>query len=149
MALENISIKQIAHDSIEYLHIVALRQRILREPLGLRYTSEQLDNETDEFIFAAYDGSTIIGCLHLKPVEKNVMQMRQVAVDESLQGKGIGKILVQRAEQFARERDYQKIILHSRNTAIPFYEKLGYSVIGDEYIEVTIPHHTMHKGIKN
>nr|MBP8249907.1 GNAT family N-acetyltransferase [Chitinophagales bacterium] len=37
---------------------------------------------------------------------------------------------------------------HARDTAIPFYEKLGYSRVGEEFEEVTIPHWEMGKSLK-
>jgi len=37
--------------------------------------------------------------------------------------------------------------MHARKTAIGFYEKSGYSVIGDEFTEVGIPHFEMVKKI--
>jgi predicted GNAT family N-acyltransferase len=37
--------------------------------------------------------------------------------------------------------------MHARKTALGFYEKLGYRVAGDEFIEVTIPHYVMEKDL--
>ena len=37
------------------------------------------------------------------------------------------------------------MILHARETAVVFYEKLGYSSLGDQFEEVTIPHWAMEK----
>ena len=36
-------------------------------------------------------------------------------------------------------------LMHARANAVGFYEKMGYKVIGDEFIEVTIPHYVMEK----
>ena len=35
--------------------------------------------------------------------------------------------------------------MHARETAVGFYEKLGYKVVGDKFTEVTIPHYVMEK----
>ena len=37
------------------------------------------------------------------------------------------------------------MVLHARETAVGFYEKLGYKTSGDKFIEVTIPHFPMQK----
>jgi predicted GNAT family N-acyltransferase len=37
------------------------------------------------------------------------------------------------------------MMMHARDTAIGFYEKFGYKVMGDEFIEVNVPHHVMVK----
>ena len=35
--------------------------------------------------------------------------------------------------------------LHARDTAIPFYKKLGYECVGEPFVEVTILHQAMQK----
>ena len=72
--------------------------------------------------------------------------MRQLAVATELQGRGLGKTLVRYAESFARQSGYQEIVLHARESAVRFYEKLGYTRQGDCFTEVTIPHYQMRKG---
>ena len=49
------------------------------------------------------------------------------------------------AENLARDRGYNKISMHARKNATGFYEKVGYKVVGDEFVEVTIPHYNMEK----
>jgi len=49
------------------------------------------------------------------------------------------------AENLARDKGYKKIMMHARDTAIGFYEKLGYKITSDEFIEVNVPHHVMEK----
>jgi GNAT superfamily N-acetyltransferase len=68
-----------------------------------------------------------------------------MAVLSGLQGKGIGRVLMTFAENIARDRGYRKINMHARKTAVGFYEKLGYSISGPEFEEVTIPHFEMEK----
>jgi GNAT superfamily N-acetyltransferase len=71
--------------------------------------------------------------------------MRQVAVLPQLQGQGIGTMLVQYSENLARQAGFQRMILHARETAVPFYEKLGYARVGNLFEEVTIRHWKMEK----
>jgi ribosomal protein S18 acetylase RimI-like enzyme len=77
--------------------------------------------------------------------EPGSVRLRQMAVLNNLQGKGIGRALMQFAENIARDRGFQKITMHARQTAVGFYEKLGYRVCGQEFEEVTIPHYVMEK----
>ena len=71
-----------------------------------------------------------------------------MAVQNNLQGKGIGASMMNFAENVARDAGYKKIRMHARKTAIGFYEKLGYSVIGNEFLEVSIPHYVMEKRLR-
>lgn len=142
-----IIIREIEYGSSEYQDEVKLRDEILRKPLGLVFTPEQLAEEVNEFHLCAFANEEIVGCLLLKPIDKVVIKMRQVAVKSDLQNSGIGKQLVLFSESFAREKGYSIITMHARNSAVPFYEKLGYKKEGNEFIEVTIPHYTMIKNL--
>ena len=83
----------------------------------------------------------------LVPLDKSTVQLRQMAVTSGLQGKGIGSVLMQFAENISRDRGYKKLIMHARKTAVGFYEKLGYQKKGDEFSEVTLPHFVMEKNL--
>lgn len=80
------------------------------------------------------------------PIEKKV-KMRQVAVELSYRGQGLGTELVKYAEEYCRKNDYRVIVLHARKTALNFYERLGYKKAGFEFIEVGIPHYKMKKEV--
>lgn len=81
----------------------------------------------------------------LTPVHENSLRLRQMAVGNGLQGKGIGRVLMSFAENIARDMGKQKVMMHARKSAVGFYEKLGYKVCSDEFEEVTIPHYVMEK----
>ena len=68
-----------------------------------------------------------------------------MAVQQDMQLRGIGASIMSFAENLARDKGFRYMIMHSRNTAIGFYEKLGYKVNGDEFIEVGISHYVMEK----
>ena len=140
-------VSQIAHGSTEYEATVALRRAILREPLGLDFSQQELNDERADFHVACYDGGELVGCLVLVPQPHGVVKMRQVAVALNVQGRGIGRALCEFAEAFARERGFVEITLHARTSAVPFYEKLGYERVGEEFEEVTIPHWAMRKAL--
>lgn len=146
MAL-NLTFRSIHHGSVEYALTVALRDRVLRHPLGLYFTPEQLEAESDEFHLTAWDDHQLLACLVLKPVDAFTVKMRQVAVQENLQGQGIGKKLVAYAETFACEHLFKTMVLHARESAIPFYLVQGYELFGEPFTEVSIPHRAMRKNL--
>lgn len=128
--------------------MVALRTRVLRDPLGLKFTPEQLAAEWDQRHFACLDQNwNLKGCLTLVGQEKGRVKMRQVAVDPASQGKGVGQFMVEQSEAWAREHGFGIMALHARKTAVPFYEKLGYRTEGEEFEEVGIPHFSMTKNL--
>jgi ribosomal protein S18 acetylase RimI-like enzyme len=93
----------------------------------------------------AYEDDQMLGCCMLVEEEPGTVRLRQMAVVNDLQGKGIGKALMQFAENLARDRGYKKITMHARKNALGFYEKMGYRKVGQEFEEITIPHYVMEK----
>lgn len=138
-------LKQIYHGTNEYKQMVQLRKEILRQPLGLSFTEEELENEKNEILIAAFDEDEILGCCVLCKVDENIIRLRQMAVLDYVQGKGIGASIMTFAENIAIDKGYKSMIMHARNNAIGFYEKFGYKVKGNEFNEVNIPHHVMEK----
>jgi N-acetylglutamate synthase-like GNAT family acetyltransferase len=145
-------------NSIEYIELdfksdlqkqsVLLRDEILRKPLGLEFSKDELEEESNQFHLAAVSDNIILGILLLQVIDSQRIKMRQVAVQKKLQGKGIGKALVLFSEKFAMNKGYTKMGLHARMEAVPFYEKLGYETFGEQFIEVNIPHYFMSKELK-
>ncbi len=138
-------LKQIDHGTKEYQQMIALRYQILRQPLGLSFSTEELEKEKENLLIAAFDDDDMLGCCMLTPINNQTLQIRQMAVQNNLQGKGIGASLMSFIENLARDKGYKCLMMHARNTAIGFYEKFGYKVMGNEFIEVDVPHHVMEK----
>ncbi len=76
-----------------------------------------------------------------------VFKMRQVAVNSSLQGKGIGKQLIQFVEIEAQKIGITHFELNARKSAVPFYLSMNYKIASDEFQEVGIPHFKMKKAL--
>ncbi len=141
-------ILQIAFGTPAFDEAVQLRYEVLRRPLGLTYTEEQLAAEYDQLHLAAYsNNSVLIGYLNLTPQDVEVVKMRQVAVAPDCQGKGVGKALVKAAEDLASQSGYKTMVLHARETAVPFYNALEYNSVGAQFEEVGIPHFRMEKAL--
>ena len=136
---------QVHHGTKEYDQTVALRNEVLRMPLGLAFSEEELPEEKDSFHLALSKGAEPVACLVLEPLDERHIKMRQFAVRESCQGKGFGRELENYAHSFAKGRGYEEIVLHARETALGFYGKLGYEAEGDSFTEVGLPHLAMRK----
>ena len=139
------ALKIIDHGSAQYQQMVKLRDDILRKPLGLSFTKEELEKEKEHLLIGAYEDDKMLACCMLVEENQKTVRLRQMAVLNDLQGKGIGKALMIFAENLARDRGYKKITMHARKNAIGFYEKMGYVRVGNEFEEITIPHYLMEK----
>lgn len=141
--------KEIIYGTPEHQEMIDLRNRILREPWGLVFSDEDLKREKHDFLLCCCNekNDKIIGCCVLTPMNDNTLQLRQMAVESFRQRKGVGTKVLLFAEEIARQNQYKYIYLHARKEAIAFYHKFGYTIEGDEFIEVGMPHYEMLKNI--
>lgn len=145
--MEGITIQQVQVGTPEYQQVYDLREAILRKPIGLSLANEDLSKDKEDIIFSASEGGNIIGCLMLTHKDADTIKFRQMAVAEEMQGKKIGNLLMEAAEELSRNKGYKKVSLHARETAAGFYSKLGYAITSGLFTEVGIPHYVMEKDI--
>ena len=124
-----------------------LRDTILRIPLGLVFhlTPEQIEAEKQDFHFGMFDGDELVACVIATPIGEGQYQIRQMAVIDSLQGTGVGRALMRNAERRLKQAGASDIMLQARDIATGFYEKLGYTPVGDWFQHVGIAHLEMRK----
>jgi predicted GNAT family N-acyltransferase len=138
-------IHPIIHGSADYAAAVNMRRAILRMPLGLDFTSTQLAAEVGDIHLAAFESDELVGTVLLSSYDDQTMKLRQMAVDDAVQGQGIGAQLLAAAEAETRAAGKTRITLAARVTAQPFYARNGYTAMGDVFVEVTLPHIVMQK----
>ena len=94
-------------------------------------------------VFAS-EGGRLTGCLRIYHKEKDVLQIGRVAVLENYRGHGLGFRLMRKAIDYIIESCIEtKIYLEAQTYAIGFYEKLGFEVVSDEFLDEGIPHKGM------
>ena len=125
--------------------MVELRYQMLRKPLGLTFTPQDLAAEKNDILICCFEDDKIEACCMLTETDPKTVRLRQMVVTDVLQGKGIGRVLMSFAENIARDRGYRRLTMHARKSAVGFYEKNGYKICSGEFEEVTIPHYVMEK----
>ena len=115
--------------------------------MGLTFSSADLAKDKDDVHMGAFDGDVLLASLILTDMADGTIKMRQVAVDDLQQSKGLGRNLVKYADDYARDKGFKLIHCHARDTAKEFYLKQGYKVVGDEFTEVGIKHYYMEKAL--
>ena len=141
-------IKQVEHASDDYRRILAVRHAILRAPLGLGWSPDDLAGEDEQLHFGLFDDDdTLVACAVVKLLSDATAKARQMAVEEPYRGRGRGRELFEGVEAALRQRGISRIEMDARKTAVGFYEKLGYHIEGGEFLQVTIPHFRMVKDI--
>jgi N-acetylglutamate synthase-like GNAT family acetyltransferase len=143
----NIDIREIKYNTEDYNQELKLRDNVLRKPLGLSLYDENLKAEKDDFHIGAYANGHLVGVLILTKQSVKEIKMRQVAVSEQWRSLKVGTALVRYAEQYAKNKGYETVLMHARKTAREFYLKLGYESVDEEFLEINIPHYCMRKSL--
>lgn len=141
----SLSIKRIEMNDATYEAMVALRDEVLRRPIGLSINNDDLSQDIPDIKLVAMDGDQVVGCVMLKRKSETTLKLRAMAVSPLIQKVGIGRLLVHEAERIARAEGFTVIEMNARIVAQAFYERLGYRVVSDEFEEVGIPHVLMKK----
>lgn len=139
----------IEYKSRAYDEMISLRHRVLREPLGLVFSEQDLLPDADDILLGLSVASmdTIAACCILSPQDVQIVKLRQMAVDDTVRKSGIGTSMLAFAEYVAEKKGFETVILHARKNAVGFYEKYDYKIVGEEFTEVGIPHYKMIKQI--
>lgn len=123
--------------SSRYEQLVELRYKILLEPLGLKFLDSHRQQEANYLHIGCIENldDRLIGGLILAPVDNDTIRLMQVAVDSKYQREGVGRDLIQYAQERAKEAGYNRIIMHAMLSVVHFYEKNGFHQEGDIFEE--------------
>ena len=137
--LDDIVYKIIEFGSTDYESELALRDKVLRKPLGIELSLDR-ELEKGEIHFGAFYNGSLVACLVVKTFSDSSAKIRQMAVEPEFRAKGIGASLMKAAESYLETHGVRSISLNAREYALEFYLKLGYQVVGERFTEVGIPH---------
>lgn len=124
-----------------------LRWRMLREPWNQPKGSEkdELEERALHVMVCIEDRVPVaVGRAHFNTdIEA---QIRFMAVEPRFQNTGLGSVILKKLEDEVRQLGAQYVILHSREEAVPFYERHGYTVVSQSHtLFETVVHFLMKK----
>lgn len=106
---------------------------------------EEIDQyEESSTHFLLYDDQHAIGTGRFRVID-GVGKVERICVLKNARKSGAGKLIMTAIEDFARNEGISTAKLNAQTQAIKFYEKLGYQVVSDEFLDAGIPHKTMKK----
>ena len=130
-----------------YLDALSIRYTVFVDEQQVPKALEVDENEAAAIHFVLYEEDQPLATLRLLPLSPSQVKLQRMAVQQDARQKSLGKQLILFAENYANEQGYQTITLGAQQTAIPFYEKIGYQLQGEPSMDAGIPHITMHKTI--
>ena len=99
-------------------------------------------------ISAPTESSVLVGVASFYPrpcpcaSQVDAVQLRFMAVDPAAQRRGVGRSLLDRAIEELRQQQVPLLWANGRDTALGFYERAGFTVVGEGFIhEPGLPHH--------
>jgi GNAT superfamily N-acetyltransferase len=128
-----------------------LRRRVLRAEAP--EASVVFDGDDDagalHLAAAAVDGGDLVGVASFFPSpypgEPGAYQLRGMAVVPEVQGTGIGARLLAEGVARVRARGVPLLWANGRDSAVGFYERQGWKVVGDGFVygPMKLPHHVV------
>lgn len=92
--------------------------------------------------FFLKDGERVIAYLRAYSTESGVLRLGRVLT--LIRGKGHGRLLMEKTiSDIRKNSSYKKISLHAQKHAKEFYEKFGFEVTSDDFLEEGVVHVAM------
>jgi GNAT superfamily N-acetyltransferase len=135
--MDKISIKK-----INYLDTFPVRSSVLRQGKPIETCSFLGDDAVDTTHFGFYIENNIIGVASVFTSNnenfdnKTQFQLRGMAILKEYQNMGFGKLLIEEIFNFIESTQVELLWFNARETAVPFYEKLGCIKKGNSF-EIT------------
>jgi predicted GNAT family N-acyltransferase len=128
----------------DWPEIAALRTRVFVEEQGVPPEIEQDDRDaTAVHALSRDDGGRVVATGRLLIIGDGRATIGRMAADEAVRGRGHGAAVLAELHRQAVQRGVREIELHAQLTARRFYERAGYTAVGDVYEEAGIAHVTM------
>jgi predicted GNAT family N-acyltransferase len=132
---------------IENLSIcLALRRAVFVDELGVPRDVDDDGRDEGCTHFLAWVNGVPIATARMREVD-GAAKGERLAVLEDFRGHGAGRILMDVLEANARAAGLRTVLVHAQEPVVPFYERLGYAVCGERFVEAGIPHLPMRKSV--
>lgn len=135
-------IQQIAYTTWPVCYGKILSDKQLEYMLGKFYSLEALNKNVidDQHFLLIKENDTALGfsAYQHNYNERNVTRIHKIYILPETQGKGLGKLLMQHIQDLAKKNNSEALSLNVNrfNTAISFYEELGFEIVAEENIEI-------------
>jgi predicted GNAT family N-acyltransferase len=125
----------------------ALRRTVFIEEQGVSEADEVDDLDGEAIHLLAVANGTPVGTARLLLLGK-VGKIGRVCVLPEARGTGLGAALILAAlEELRRQPGVREAYLGAQVHAVGFYEKLGFAVEGEEFIDAEVPHRHMRRAL--
>lgn len=126
-----------------YQDDLMIRKKVFSQEQNVPLELEVDDNEDKCTYATLYVDKTPVATARYFPTEDNGIHVQRVAVLKQFRKQGLASILLKDIFKTAKNSGHKYIILGAQDQAQPFYKKLGFKVVSDQYKDAGILHHDM------
>ncbi|MGG4267280.1 GNAT family N-acetyltransferase [Peribacillus simplex] len=138
---------KIAENTQELENAYMIRKKVFVQEQKVPLEEEIDEYEDESTHFVLYDEQDQpIGAGRFRVID-NIGKVQRICVLSSVRKNGAGAMIMNAIEEYANKREVPQLKLNAQVNAIPFYSKLGYEIVSDEFMDAGIPHKTMTKTI--
>jgi predicted GNAT family N-acyltransferase len=137
---------KVATSPSEVDQALELRRRVYVDEQGVTLEADRDGLDPDALHVVAIDGGRVVGTCRLV-FEDGLARLGRMAVDNEMRGRGLGAAILATADRVARAAGATRIRLHAQTAARSLYERGGFQIRGEEFMEEGIPHVTMEKSL--
>jgi predicted GNAT family N-acyltransferase len=138
---------KVATTPLEKEQAMAIRRTVFIEEQEVPAEIEMDEHDKTAVHFVGYNFEQPIAAARMRQIDSGVGKVERVCVLPEYRGQRTGVLIMEALEEQARSMGLFKLKLNSQSYAIPFYEKLGYTITSPEFFEAGISHHSMEKSI--
>ena len=133
-------VQQLAREIWEEHYLKILSQEQIDYMLDLFYSEEKINSELEEGIVweLLWDGENPIGYLVCK-IETEKIYISKIYLKAETRGKGLGKLLLNRAKELAKQHQKKSIYLNVNKynvDSIAFYERNGFTKVDEGVFDI-------------
>lgn len=131
--------------------IVDLRRRILRRGTPVTHARYDEDDDPSVVHLGIVQDARVVAtstwlprpCPELPGV--HALQLKGMAVEDDLQGRGLGRLLLDAGMALARNGGFEVVWARARDSALGFYDTCGFTVMGEGFIDdiTALMHHVV------
>lgn len=132
----------------EYQDVLSIRMTVFVDEQNVPKEEEIDEFEHISTHFIAYDDNGMALATARYRIVDSIVKVERVAVLKDARGLGVGKQLMLFLENDALQQGYTQFKLGAQTHAISFYEALGYTAYGDQFLDAGIPHYFMKKQVR-
>ncbi|EHO53619.1 GNAT family N-acetyltransferase [Lentilactobacillus kisonensis] len=107
---------------------------------GIALSDEFDDKDSEIMIYAVlFEGKQPVATCRFENPEPGTLKIGRVATLKAYRGHGYGRQVITAMETRAKKMGMSHSLIHSELTAQGFYERMGYHVVSDTFMEDGVP----------